>query len=70
MMTRDELHPSELRSVGVCDADEYCVTPGERRTLNIHHAHDGMGLLVPVYAQCKGCARRSRKLARLKRVQK
>ncbi len=70
MMTHEDLHPSERVEVGVCDADEYCVTPGVRRKLNVHFSRDGMGWLQPVYAQCKGCARKQRKRARLMKVQK
>jgi len=68
MMTYDNLHPSDLVEIGVCDNDTHCVTPGERRKLNVHHARDGMGWLVPVLATCKGCARKSRKAARIKKV--
>ena len=64
MMTHDDLHPSEHVQTGVCDNDDFCVTPGTQRKLNVHHAHDGMGWLQPVLATCKGCARRSRKLRR------
>ena len=70
MMTYDDLHPSERVEIGVCDSEDFCVTPGVRRKLNVHFAHDAMGWLQPVLATCKGCARRSRKRARLKRVQK
>jgi hypothetical protein len=67
MMTHDDLHPSELVQTGVCDNEEFCVTPGQDRKLNVHHAHDGMGWLQPVLATCKGCARRTRKARRAKR---
>ena len=70
MMTYDDLHPSERVEIGVCDSEDFCVTPGVRRKLNVHFAHDAMGWLQPVLATCKGCARRNRKRARLKRVQK
>jgi len=67
MMTHDDLHPSEYVQTGVCDNDEYCITPGMPRKLNVHFCHDGMGWLQPVLATCKGCARRSRKQRRAKK---
>lgn len=70
MMTHDDLHPSERVEIGVCDSEDFCVTPGVRRKLNVHFAHDAMGWLQPVLATCKGCARRGRKRSRLMKVQK
>jgi hypothetical protein len=64
MMTYDDLHPSERVEIGICDSDDFCVTPGQRRKLNVHFSRDGMGWLQPVLATCKGCERRARKKAR------
>jgi len=61
MMSHDDIHPSERVEIGVCDSDDFCVTPGQRRKLNVHFAHDAMGCLQPVLAVCKGCARRANK---------
>ena len=54
-----EIHPSERITLGVCDSDEYCVTPGQRRKVNIYFDHG-----VPVLHICKGCARKASKSAR------
>ena len=64
MMTHDDLHPSERVEIGVCDNDDFCVTPGQRRKLNVHFSRDAMGWLQPVLATCKGCNRRARKVQR------
>lgn len=64
MMTLDDLHPSDHVEIGVCDNDDFCVTPGQRRKLNVHFSHDAMGWLQPVLATCKGCDRRARKVQR------
>jgi len=64
-MTHDDIHPSERTETGVCDSDSHCVTPGQRRKLNVHFHRDAMGWLQPVLAICKGCARRAAKKARV-----
>ena len=64
MMTHDDLHPSEHVEIGVCDNDDFCVTPGQRRKLNVLFSRDAMGWLQPVLATCKGCARRAAKVRR------
>jgi len=65
-MTHDEIDPTERTETGVCDSDHRCVTPGQRRKLNVHFHRDGMGWLQPVLAICKGCARRANKSRRAK----
>ena len=65
-MTHDESDPTERTETGVCDSDHRCVTPGQRRKLNVHFHRDGMGWLQPVLAICKGCARRANKRHRAK----
>ncbi len=64
MMNQAPIHPSERVETGVCDNDDFCVTPGQRRKLNVHWAQGATGCWAPVLATCKGCARRSRKRTR------
>jgi len=59
-----DIHPSDRVTIGTCDSDEYCVTPGQDRKVNVYFDRDGMGFLVPVLHVCKGCARRASKAAR------
>ena len=63
-----EIHPSERTTVAVCDSDEYCVTPGRRRKVNVCYDRDGMGFLVPVLYICKGCARHASKASRARKL--
>ena len=52
------MHPDDLSprvTIGTCDSDDYCVTPGQRRKVNVYY-HMG----VPVLHVCKGCERRER----------
>ena len=58
-MTHDDIHPRDRTALGVCDSDRHCVTPGQRRKVNVYH-HMG----VPVLHVCKGCDRRAAKKAR------
>jgi len=60
------IHPSERVEMGVCDSDDRCVTPGQRRKLNVYWAQAATGYWAPVLATCKGCTRRGRKLYRAK----
>ena len=61
MIPCDDIHPSERTEIGICDSEDHCVTPGQRRKLNVHFSRDAMGWYQPVLAICKGCARRARK---------
>ena len=52
------MHPEDLSprvTIGTCDSADYCVTPGQRRKVNVYY-HMG----VPVLHVCKGCERRER----------
>ena len=31
-----DIHPSERVAIDVCDADDLCVTPGQRRKVNVY----------------------------------
>jgi MinD superfamily P-loop ATPase len=42
-----------------CDSDDFCVTPGQKRKVNVYYDHK-----QPVLYVCKGCARRTNKLRR------
>ena len=64
MTTHDNIHPSEYVETGVCENDDFCVTPGQSRKLNVHWAQSAVGYMAPVMATCKGCARCTRKLRR------
>ena len=63
-MSYDTIHPSDRVEHGVCDADSYCVTPGQPRKLNVHWAQAATGYWAPVLATCKGCSRKARKAQR------
>ena len=54
-----EIDPSERTTVATCDSEEYCVTPGQRRKVNVYFDHG-----QPVLYVCKGCARAASKKAR------
>ncbi len=69
MTNQAPIHPSERVEMGVCDNDDRCVTPGQRRKLNVHWAQAATGYWAPVLATCKGCARRGAKATRAKRTQ-
>jgi hypothetical protein len=43
-------------TLAVCDSDDYCLTPGQRRKVNVHYHRE-----QPVLYVCKGCARQARK---------
>jgi len=58
-----EIHPSERTTVAVCDSDEYCVTPGRRRKVNVCYDRG-----VPVLYICKGCARHASKAVRARKL--
>jgi hypothetical protein len=64
MMNQTPIHPSERVEIGVCDSDDRCVTPGQRRKLNVYWAQSATGYWAPVLATCKGCARKARKARR------
>jgi hypothetical protein len=54
-----DIHPSDRVTISTCDSDEYCVTPGQRRKVNVYFDRG-----QPVLHVCKGCARKSNKLRR------
>ncbi len=58
-MTTHPDHDMPRTTIAVCDSDDRCVTPGQRRKVNVHY-HYG----VPVLYVCKGCARQAAKNAR------
>lgn len=43
-------------AISTCDSDEYCVTPGQVRKVNVYYDRG-----APVLHICKGCARSFRK---------
>jgi len=43
-------------TLAVCDSDDYCLTPGQRRKVNVYYDRGN-----PVLYVCKGCARQARK---------
>ncbi len=52
----NDIHPADRVAVSTCDSDEYCVTPGQVRKVNVYFDRG-----VPVLHVCKGCARSFRK---------
>ena len=65
MTTTHPDHDMPRTTFDRCDSDDRCVTPGQRRKVNVYY-HYG----VPVLYVCKGCARRDAKLRRANAVQK
>ena len=61
MMTTHPDYDMPRTTFDRCDSDDRCVTPGQRRKVNVYY-HYG----VPVLYVCKGCARRKNKLRRAK----
>lgn len=53
----DDIHPADRVAISTCDSDEYCVTPGQRRKVNVYFDRG-----VPVLHVCKGCARKGNKM--------
>ena len=55
----DDIHPADRVAISTCDSDDYCVTPGQRRKVNVYFDHG-----QPVLHVCKGCTRKGNKMRR------
>ena len=59
MCRYEDILPSDRVTIDVCDSDDLCVTPGQRRKVNVYFDRG-----QPVLHVCKGCTRKSNKLRR------
>jgi hypothetical protein len=55
----DDIHPADRVAISTCDSDDYCVTPGQRRKVNVYFDRG-----QPVLHVCKGCTRKGNKMRR------
>ena len=55
----DDIHPADRVAISTCDSDDYCVTPGQRRKVNVYFDRG-----QPVLHVCKGCPRKGNKMRR------
>ena len=57
MTTTHPDHDMPRTTIARCDSDDHCLTPGQRRKVNVYYDRGN-----PVLYVCKGCARKAAKV--------